>query len=478
MTILLAISKIILVCAILVLTAYGVRHHWFVLYRMSLRKSRDMMELVGFTAPSVSILVPMHNEEAVAADVLQALVDCDYDWNKLEVLAIDDRSQDRTGAIIDEFAARYSIIKAIHRRKGDGGKGGALTMASAQARGEILLLFDADYIPGRAMIKFLIAPFCDPEVGAVMGRVVPHNGGASLLAGLLELERSAGYQIGQQARYNMGLTPQFGGTVGGVRASVLKAVGGWNARSLTEDTDLTFRVVLHGWKVAYVNRAECHEEAPETWQVRRRQIRRWAMGHTECLHAFWRNWLRGKRLDTMEKVDGLFVLACYLTAPVLVLGWLASLVLFFSPQASIPVEFLVALIFVGYQLFGNQATFLELGSAALLDGNRRRVLLLPLNLFNFFASTGAICSALAGFYFGRFSGSNNDHWDKTKRFRNGNGSLYRNGNGNVLTNGNGNRQTNSNGGAHPSGKKDKSSEGLMTRTHNGLYCFKPEAKLS
>ncbi len=135
--------------------------------------------------------------------MLQALVDCDYDWSRLEILAIDDRSQDRTGGIIDEFAARYPIIKPIHRTKGTGGKGAALRYATPQATGEILLLFDADYIPSRTMIKFLVAPFCDPEIGAVMGRVVPENGGASVLAGLLELERGAGYQIGQQARYNL-----------------------------------------------------------------------------------------------------------------------------------------------------------------------------------------------------------------------------------------------------------------------------------
>jgi cellulose synthase/poly-beta-1,6-N-acetylglucosamine synthase-like glycosyltransferase len=454
MTAVILICRICLVFTILVLTAYAIRHHLLALFRISLRRSRDMMEVVGFTTPTVTVLVPMHNEEEVAADVLQALVDCDYDWEKLEILAIDDRSEDRTGEIIDEFADKYPIVKALHRARGEGGKGAALKFASTQATGEILLLFDADYIPSRAMIKFLVAPFCDPEIGAVMGRVVPHNGGASLLAGLLELERGAGYQIGQQSRYNLGLTPQFGGTVGGVRASVLKAVGGWNVHSLTEDTDLTFQLLLHGWKVAYVNRAECYEEAPETWQVRSRQIRRWATGHTECLHVFWKDWVRGRFLSLAEKVDGLFVLACYWTAPILVLGWLASLVLFFTPQAHTAVIFWLALCFAGYQLFGNQATFLELGSAALLDGNRRRVMLLPLGLFNFFASTGAICQALVAFYLGGIFGSGNHYWHKTARYRNGNGGVHLNGNGNG------------------SGPK------LFIRAPNGLYLCRQEVDVS
>ncbi len=463
MTILIWVCRIYLLFAILVLTAYAIRHYSFVLLRLSARKTRDMMEVVGFTAPKVSVLVPMHNEEKVAPDVLQALVDCDYDWDKLEIIAINDRSQDRTGEIIDEFAAKHAIVKALHRSKGEGGKGAALAYATAQASGEILLLFDADYIPGKAMLRFLVAPFCDPEVGAVMGRVVPNNGGASVLAGLLELERGAGYQIGQQARYIAGLAPQFGGTVGGVRASVLKAVGGWNANSLTEDTDLTFRLLLRGWKVAYVNRAECYEEAPETWQVRSRQIRRWATGHTECLHAFWKDWLRCEFISPAEKIDGLFVLACYWTAPILVMGWLASLLLFFSPQAHRSIAFMVALPLVGYQLFGNQATFLELGAAALLDGNRRRVMLLPLSLFNFFASTGAICQALFSYYVGGFFGSGPHYWHKTKRYRNGNGRPQRNGNGA--------------GGVQSNGAVNSRPGSLLVRAPNGLYLARQRAEM-
>jgi cellulose synthase/poly-beta-1,6-N-acetylglucosamine synthase-like glycosyltransferase len=383
------------------------------------------MEFTGFMLPRVSVLVAMHNEESVAGDVLQALVECDYDWERLEILAIDDRSTDRTRAIIDECAAKYPIIKAVHRDSGIGGKGAALQFATPLATGEILLLFDADYFPGRAMIKQLVSPFCDPQVGAVMGRVVPHNTGRTLLTELLSMERAAGYQVGQQARYNLGYTPQFGGTVGGVRTSALRAVGGWNPESLTEDTDLTFRLIVRGWKVAYANRAECYEEVPEKWEVRRRQIARWATGHTDCLHRLFPSLIRSSALSLAAKVDALFVLACYLTAPVLVLGWLASLVLFFSPEAHYVPVLAMALTFCGYQMFGNQATFYELGVAALLDGAARRVLLMPLNLFNFFASTGAICRALLRYYAAKFWGSGRPRWQKTRRYReNGNGKAF------------------------------------------------------
>ena len=455
MTVFLTATKICLIFAVVVLTLYAIRHYLFTLSRLALKHPRDWMEFTGFMTPRVSVLVPMHNEQAVAADILTALVECDYNWEKLEILAINDRSTDRTGAIIDEFAARYPIVKAIHREEGGGGKGGALQFATRHVTGDVLLLFDADYFPGRATIKQLVAPFCDPETGAVMGRVVPHNTGATLLSAMLGMERAAGYQVGQQARYNLGLTPQFGGTVGGVRLSALRSAGGWNTESLTEDTDLTFRLILKGWKVAYVNRAECYEEVPETWEVRRRQIARWATGHTDCMHRLGFSLIRSKVLSRLEKIDALFVLGCYWTAPVLVLGWLASLILFFSPEAHAVPALSLALLFAGYQMFGNQATFYELGAAALLDGASRRVLMVPLNLFNFFASTGAICRALLRFYLSRASGGKGPGWHKTKRYRasgNGNG----NGNGNGFHNGH-------------------HTPGLLTQGANGVYTYNYKA---
>jgi hypothetical protein len=149
-------------------------------------------------------------------------------------------------------------------------------------------------------------------------------------------------------------------------------------------------------------------------------------------------------LSRLEKLDALFVLSCYLTAPVLVLGWLASLVLFFSPQAHSVPALVTALSFIGYQMFGNQATFYELGAAALLDGAARRVLLMPLNLFNFFASTGAICRALLGYYLGKISGAGRPRWHKTRRFR-------------------------ENGSEKPFGKGYNAGSGLYSQGANGLY---------
>jgi cellulose synthase/poly-beta-1,6-N-acetylglucosamine synthase-like glycosyltransferase len=202
-----------------------------------------------------------------------------------------------------------------------------------------------------------------------------------------------------------------------VRKAALDAVGGWNPESLTEDTDLTFALLLSGWRTVYVNRAECYEEVPVDWKVRRRQLSRWVQGHTECMHNYWPSLLRSSFVPAGEKLDALLLLGMYFTAPVLVAGWLASLLLFFIPEAHQTPLLPLALAFLGYQMFANQATFLEIGVAALLDGTRLRALLMPLNLLNFFANTGAICYALLRFYWDRLWGGGGDPWYKTHRTR-------------------------------------------------------------
>jgi len=429
-------ARVVAVLVLVILAAYTYRSLFFALYRLFSPGRMDYTDLAGFHLPFVSVLVPMHNEEAVAEDILEALAQSDYpkDPERMEVIAVDDHSTDATGKILDDYARRYSWVKVLHRQGGKRGKAAALQAGTEAARGEVLVVFDADYVPGRSLLKFLVAPFADPEIGAVMGRVVPHNVGTSLLSRLLDLERAGGYQVVQQARHSLGLIPQYGGTAGGVRRAALDAVGGWDPRSLTEDTDLTLRLVIGGWKIAYVNRAECYEEVPETWEGRRLQIERWALGHTDCLHRHLKPLLRSAYLTPREKLDGVFLLGAYLTAPLIALGWAATAILFFGGQSYLPVWVPFFLASTCFNAIGNFASFFEIGSSALLDGAGRRVRLLPLNVANFVFSTVTVTGALAKYYASRARGRTLA-WNKTDRHRNGNGSA--NGNGDAYSNGRG-----------------------------------------
>ena len=144
---------------------------------------------------------------------------------------------------------------------------------------------------------------------------------------------------------------------------------------------------------------------------------RWVMGHTACLHDYWPEIMRAKFLTAREKIECFFLLGMYWTAPWLVIGWIASLVLFFTIEAHQVPILMIAMTLVGYQLFANPSNFVEMGSALWLDGSRKRVLLMPLNMLNFFANIGATCHALVKFYWTRLTGGKGAGWDKTHRTR-------------------------------------------------------------
>jgi cellulose synthase/poly-beta-1,6-N-acetylglucosamine synthase-like glycosyltransferase len=402
---------------VILISVYTARHYLFTVNRLFGFQRHPYIDIDTAAWPPVTVLVAAHNEEKVVAHVLTALMGVNYPKDKMMVVPVNDRSTDRTREIIDRFCEDHpGRILPFHRVSGKGGKAAALKDAMELVETEIILIFDADYIPGSGLVKQLVAPFFDPEVGGVMGRVVPLNVGTNLLTRLLDLERSGGYQVDQQARMNLRLVPQHGGTVAGMRLSALREIGGWNDNSLTEDTDLTYRLLLAGWKTVYQNRSECYEEVPETWQVRIKQIMRWAKGHNQVLAAYGLELLFGKhRATPRERIDGFLLLGVYAMAPLTVIAWLLALTLFYEGVA--PLQGVIALLaFTAYSATGNFAAFFEIAAAARLDYTRQRICLLPFLVLGFVVSIFSVSRACVDQLLAPMTGAQ-FHWDKTERFR-------------------------------------------------------------
>src|SRR5215469_1603104 len=393
---------------------YTVRHYCFTVNRVLGKQRHPYVDIDTAAWPEVTIFIAAHNEEAVIADCIQALLNVDYS-GKMTIVPVNDRSTDRTKEIIDDFVARYpGRITPFHRSGGKPGKAAALKDAMSYVKGQIFVVFDADYIPGKALIRQLVAPFFDPEVGSVMGRVVPLNVGKKLLTRLLDLERSGGYQVDQQARMNLHLVPQYGGTVAGVRKMALDEVGGWRENTLAEDTDLTFRLLLAGWKTVYENRAECYEEVPERWPVRVRQIMRWAKGHNQAMVGYSGALLSSRNVGWWERFDGLLLLGVYMMAPVLLLGWVLAIVLFYLGA---PVGGGIAVLgLAAFTTLGNFAAFFEIAAAARLDGSRGRIQLLPLTFLGFTVSAISVSRAAWQQFTASIRGQEMV-WHKTERSR-------------------------------------------------------------
>lgn len=379
----------------LVMLAYGFRQMLFSAQRMFGHQRYPYAGLTQADWPEITVFVAAHNEEAVIAQNLQSLLRSHYPCDRMHIVVVNDRSTDGTPGIVDAWVRDHpGRIEAFHRRSGKPGKAAALKDAMVRARGDVALVFDADYTPPPGLLAQLVAPFLDPSVGAVMGRVVPRNTATNLLTRLLDLERSAGYQVDQQARMNLRGAPQYGGTVGGVRLSALQAVGGWHDDVLAEDTDITVRLLVAGWTTVYNNAALCYEEVPQEWPVRLRQVQRWARGHHQVmLRQSWAL-LTSSAVSWRERLDGLMLLGIFLNQPLLLLSWMLVLALYYLQGFAWLVHWLPAPVLMLHVLVGSFAVFMHTAFAVLLDGHRERLRLLPLQAAAFLASLPTMSRAL------------------------------------------------------------------------------------
>ena len=412
-----AVMATLLFMIVVVMMVYGIRHVIFTMNRLIGVQRHPYIDVVVAQWPMITVFIAAHNEEKVIAGCIEALLNTDYPLDKLKIIPVNDRSKDGTAAIIDRYTAQYpSRISPFHRTGGKAGKSAALKDALAYAQGDIAIIFDADYVPGKGLLKQLVAPFFDPEIGAVMGRVVPVNTGANLLTRLLDLERSGGYQVDQQARMNMNLLPQYGGTVGGVRLSAVEAVGGWHDDTLAEDTDITYRLMFNGWKTVYTNRSECYEEVPQEWSVRIKQVTRWAKGHNQVMTRYWWQFLTSSYLTTSQRIDGLLLLFVFVVPLMMLIGWFLALGLYFMNAGSLLSILIPVFALMVYGTLGNFAAFFEIVIAVLIDGHRRRLRLLPFNMLGFLVSLFAISGAVWSLVIDRVL-KRDMVWDKTIRYR-------------------------------------------------------------
>lgn len=401
---------------VVIMLFYLVRHYVFSLTALYKQKGQPNYTLHALSyRPTVSILIPARNEQAVLGALLHRITELTYPKDKLDVTVIDDASTDTTGGIAEGFAQAYNYIKVIHRGLDDGGKGksAALNDGLKQAKGEIIICFDADYYPQIDVLEKLTAYFIDPEVGVVQGRVTVLNERATWVSRLVALERIAGYRVDQLARDDLGLIPQFGGTMGGFRRDIIEFFGGFDTKMLTEDTDLTFRVYLAGYKIRYVNEAECYEEAVEDWRAYWRQRHRWAKGHMQCFFKHLIPLLRSGNLRFREKLDGLLLLNVYFVPILVGLSWLLGAIIFFLfPVAWLEPVWVLLPVFA-YSSVGNFALFFEVGVGTYLDKRMRISWLIPLLLLSYVLNTLICIKALLDLAFSKIVGTNEHNWAKT-----------------------------------------------------------------
>lgn len=286
--------------------------------------------------PSVSVIVACKNEESVVEALVDRLLAFEYPSDRLQLIVVDDHSDDATGELLDARAAKDSRLVILHRGAGSGGgKSGALNDAAAVASGDVLVIFDADHEPTADSVARLARHFEDPQTGAVMGRCIISNRDDSLISRMVWLEYLSGYlcdEYGRQAAFGL---PAYGGADCAVRTAALRQVGGYNERSVTEDTDLTLRLILSGYRVRFDVTAVDYEQAVPSLKRYRTQRYRWAWGHQQVWRDYWRAVMRSPMLSPVERIETMMFLWLYhvpvasflsfMLVPILILGLGAAL---------------------------------------------------------------------------------------------------------------------------------------------------------
>ena len=273
------------------LAFYGV-HRVSHLAHFRWRQGRTAPEAAGPDVPRVTVQLPLFNERTVAARLVRAAGELDWPADRLEIQVLDD-STDETRAIVDrevrELRERGVDAVVLRRTDRSGFKAGALDAGLRTAKGELVCVFDADFVPPTDFLRRLVGHFDDPRVGMVQARWEHLNREESSLTRAQSALLDGHFVIEHKVRHDQGLFFNFNGTAGIWRRAAIDDAGGWEHDTLTEDLDLSYRAQLAGWTFVYAPRIVAPAEVPPDIAAFKSQQHRWAKGSVQVLRKLgWR----------------------------------------------------------------------------------------------------------------------------------------------------------------------------------------------
>ena len=270
---------------LVILSIYGI-HRYETIRRYRKYKSNLPKEapLHYRHLPRVTIQLPLFNERFVVERLLREIVKMDYPRDLLQFQVLDD-STDETHAfterLCNEYRASGHCIEYRHRTNRHGFKAGALQEGLETATGELIAIFDADFVPPVDFLARTVHFFTDPNVGVVQTRWSYLNKEFNILTQVEAMLLDGHFVLEHGARAGSGLFFNFNGTAGLLRRGMIDDAGGWQHETLTEDSDLSYRAQLNGWRFVYVPDVDCPSELPvDTYSFQVQQMR-WAKGLTQ-----------------------------------------------------------------------------------------------------------------------------------------------------------------------------------------------------
>ncbi len=260
----------------LVLTIAGFFH-----YRAS-RIEEQKLQGATFDFPGVTILIPAHNEEKVISHTVEAMLRLDYPREKLDILVINDGSKDATGEIVEKYARSDARVRLYNVPAGEGGKGKsrALNLGLKQTKAKYIAIYDADNTPHPSALRHLMAQILlDPTLGAVLGQFRTINKSRNLLTRFINIETLSFQSMLQAGRWKLFKIATLPGTNFVVRRELLDKLGGWDEDAITEDSELSIRIYMEGFRIKFIPYSVTFEQEPEEWGVWIKQRMRWVRGN-------------------------------------------------------------------------------------------------------------------------------------------------------------------------------------------------------
>lgn len=246
--------------------------------------SEDFEDTKDEDLPFVTIQLPIYNELYVVERLIDNIAKFDYPKDKYEIHILDD-STDETVQIalakVEEYKAKGFNIEHITRSNRVGYKAGALKEGIKFAKGKFLAIFDADFLPNPDFLRQTIPHFADEKVGVVQTRWEHINEDYSLITRLQAFQLNVHFTVEQMGRYNADYLLQFNGTAGIWRRECITDAGGWEADTLTEDLDLSYRAQFKGWKITFLEDITSPAELPAEMNGLKSQQHRWMKGGAE-----------------------------------------------------------------------------------------------------------------------------------------------------------------------------------------------------
>ncbi len=231
--------------------------------------------------PMVTVQLPIFNEMYVAERLIEAVCAIEYPRDRLEIQVLDDstdETREKVSRLVSRWQAEGFDIRHLHRTDREGFKAGALAAGLTRAKGELVAVFDADFLPTREFLRQTVPYFQSSEIGMVQARWGHLNREYSLLTKIQAILLDGHFVVEHTARHRSGCLFNFNGTAGIWRRQAIEDAGGWEHDTLTEDLDLSYRAQLAGWKFLYLADLIVPAELPAEINAYKSQQHRWTKG--------------------------------------------------------------------------------------------------------------------------------------------------------------------------------------------------------